>query len=67
MATKLTDAKLLGLKAPQTGQVEVSDSDVPGLRIRLGKSGAKTFILRKRAAGKVKNITLGRYGPRFGL
>lgn len=67
MATKLTDAKLLGLKAPAIGQVEVSDSDVPGLRIRIGKSGVKTFILRKRAAGKIKNITVGRYGPRFGL
>jgi len=67
MATKLTDAKLQGLKAPAAGQAEVSDSDVPGLRIRLGKSGAKTFILRKRAGGKIKNITLGRYSPRFGL
>lgn len=66
-ATKLTDAKLLGLKAPATGQIEYSDSDVPGLRVRIGKSGAKTFILRKRAAGKIKNITLGRYGPRFTL
>ena len=66
-ATKLTDAKLQGLKSPATGQMELSDSDVPGLRIRIGKSGAKTFILRKRSAGKIRNITVGRYGPRFGL
>lgn len=66
-ATRLTDAKLQGLKAPAAGQLEISDSDVPGLRVRVGKSGAKTFILRKRAAGKIKNITVGRYGPRFGL
>lgn len=67
MPGKLTDAKLLGLKGPEKGQVEHSDSDVPGLRVRIGVTGAKTFILRKRVAGKVRNITLGRYGPRFGL
>lgn len=67
VATKLTDAKLQGLKAPAKGQAEYSDSDVPGLRIRIGTSGVKTFILRKRAAGKISNITLGRYGPRFTL
>lgn len=67
MATRLTDAKLQGLKAPERGQVEHSDSDVPGLRVRIGVSGAKSFILRKRVAGKVRNISLGRYGPRFGI
>src|SRR5581483_973942 len=66
-ATKLTDAKLLGLKAPEKGQAEISDSDVPGLRIRIGTTGAKTFILRRRVAGRIKNITLGRYSQRFGL
>ena len=67
MPGKLTDAKLLGLKKPEKGQVEHSDSDVPGLRVRIGATGAKTFILRKRVADQVRNITLGRYGPRFGL
>ncbi|WP_164549701.1 tyrosine-type recombinase/integrase [Altericroceibacterium xinjiangense] len=64
---KLTDTKLKALKAPKIGQTEHSDSDVPGLRVRVGKTGAKTFILRKRVGGKIKNITLGRYGPRFGI
>ena len=67
MATRFTDAKLKGLKAPTQGQTEYSDSDVPGLRVRIGTSGAKTFILRKRVGGRIKNITVGRYGPRFGL
>jgi integrase len=67
MTGRLTDSKVLGIKAPARGQVEHSDSDVPGLRIRVGSSGAKTFILRKRAAGRLHNITLGRYGPRFGV
>ena len=63
----LTDAKIAGLKAPSTGQEEYPDKVVVGLRVRVGASGSKTFILRKRVAGKPKNITLGRYGPRFGL
>lgn len=68
MATKLTDAKIKGLKAPDSGQVEYPDSDVPGLRVRIGASGVKTFILRKRVGGKLRNITLGRYDDRrFGL
>jgi len=67
MATKLTDAKIRGMKAPEAGQIEFADSDVPGLRVRVGVSGAKTFILRRRVAGKVRNVTVGRYGPRFGL
>jgi hypothetical protein len=68
MAGKLTDTKIKGLRAPARGQVEHSDSDVPGLRIRVGTSGTKTFILRKRVAGRIRNITVGRYDERrFGL
>lgn len=55
------------LKALAKGQEEHSDSDVPGLRIRVGSSRSKTFILRKRVCESVRNITVGRYGSRFGL
>lgn len=67
MAGKLTDAKLKALKAPEKGQAEYSDPAVPGLRVRVGTTGTKTFILRKRVGGRIRNITVGRYGPRFGL
>ena len=63
----LTDAKLAAMKPPASGQIEISDSVVPGLRVRVGVSGGRTFIVRKRIGGKVKNITLGRYSTRFGL
>lgn len=63
----LTDAKIAGIKAPTSGQVEISDGKVPGLRVRIGASGTKSFIVRKRVGGKIKVITLGRYGPRMGL
>lgn len=66
-AVNLTDAKIAGLKAPASGQAEISDAKVPGLRVRIGASGAKSFVVRKRVGGKIKVITLGRYGPRFGL
>jgi hypothetical protein len=63
----LTDAKLKAMKPPASGQLEISDGAVPGLRIRIGSSGAQTFIVRKRIGGKPRNITVGRYSPRFGL
>ena len=63
----LTDAKIRGITPPPSGQAEWSDNLFPGLRIRIGKSGAKTFILRKRIGSEVRNITLGRYSVSFGL
>lgn len=57
----LTDAKIQGLKAPEAGRIEVADKVVSGLRIRVGTSGAKTFIVRKRIGGKVANVTVGRF------
>ena len=63
----LTDASILAIKAPSDGQIEISDKIVPGLRLRVGTSGAKTFILRKRVAGKLRNLTLGRHTRLFGL
>ena len=63
----ITDAKLKGMKPPATGRLELSDTVVPGLRVRMSASGVQSFIVRKRIAGKPSNITLGRYGPRFGL
>lgn len=63
----LTDAKLAAIKPPATGTAEISDSVVPGLRVRIGVSGGRTFIVRKRVGGRVKTITLGRYSARFSL
>ena len=69
MANKvgLTDARIAGLKAPATGQIELVDGIVNGLRLRIGASGIKTYILRKRVQGKWLNITIGRHGPSFTL
>lgn len=63
----LTDAKIAALKAPERGQIEIIDKTVPGLRVRIGASGVVSFIVRKRIGGKIKVVTLGRYGARFTL
>lgn len=63
----LTDAKIRDIRRPEKGQIEVRDKTVPGLRVRIGVSGTKTFVLRKSVAGRYRNITLGRYCDRFGL
>jgi integrase len=65
--TVLTDAKIRDLRRPKSGQIEVRDKSVPGLRVRVGMSGTKSFVLRKRVAGKYRNVTIGRFSERFGL
>ena len=49
------------------GQVEYVDAAVPGLRLCVGISGAKSFALRKRVAGKCRKLPLGRYSERLPL
>ena len=57
----LTDAKIKGLTPPEKGQAEYPDKVVAGLRVRIGTSGAKTFIVRKRIGGRIANVTVGRF------
>lgn len=64
---QLTDAKLKGLKPPASGQVEIADTNVQGLRAVIGGSGIITFVIRKRIGGKWRKVTVGRYGPRLTL
>lgn len=63
----LTDAKIRSLVAPDSGRKEWPDHIIPGLRIRVTPSGAKTFVLRKRVGGKWRNITIGPFKAYFGL
>jgi integrase len=65
--TNLTDAKIRALPRPACGQIEVRDKAVPGLRVRVGTTGTKSFVVRKRVVGRYRNIMLGRYSERFGL
>jgi integrase len=62
----LTDAKVAAIKRPAAGQEEHRDTKVTGLRLRVGTSGKKTWIVRARAGEKVINKKLGNY-PVMGL
>lgn len=62
----LTDAKVAAIKPPATGQDEHPDNKVTGLRLRVGSSGKKAWIVRRRVGAKVINRKIGNY-PGMGL
>src|SRR4051794_14556933 len=62
----LTDAKVAAVKPAAVGQEEHRDAKVTGLRLRVGTSGKKSWIVRARAGEKVINKKLGNY-PAMGL
>ncbi|EEF80043.1 tyrosine-type recombinase/integrase [Methylophaga thiooxydans] len=51
---------------PKPDQVSTQDfyrdTAIPGFALRVTSGGAKSFIVEKRVNGRVKRITLGRYG-----
>ncbi|MBO9519793.1 MAG: tyrosine-type recombinase/integrase [Porphyrobacter sp.] len=62
----LTDTKIAAIKPPASGQDEHPDHKVTGLRLRVGSSGKKAWIVRRRVGAKVVNKKLGNY-PSMGL
>ena len=56
----LTDTKVAALK-PCPTPIEYRDIVVTGLRVRVGSSGKKTWIMRVRAGNKILNRKLGIY------
>lgn len=61
MAKTLTDAALLRLKPDPDKRLELPDGLVSGLYFVIQPSGAKSWAVRYRAAGKPKKLTLGAY------
>ena len=62
MAKKhLTDAGVARYRAPRTGQTEIFDLGYPGLALRIGNGGAKSFVLFYRHDGGLVRRTLGRW------
>lgn len=59
----LTDAKVAAVKPPAAGRDEYPDAKVTGLRLRVGTSGRKTWIVRARAGERVINRKIGSYPP----
>ena len=63
----LTPAFLRSVRPPATGQIEHADGGCPGLRLRLSRGGAATWVLGCRdASGKPRRFVLGAF-PALGL
>ena len=60
MARKqLTKALIERTKPPASGRVEILDSVIPQLALRVSSTGAKSFVLRTRVDGKQFRYTIG--------
>ena len=67
MRLNLTDAALRALRPPSSGRMELWDTRVRGLHLRITARGKATWALRARTvAGKHSRIRLGTY-PALGL
>ncbi|EAA7254111.1 integrase [Salmonella enterica subsp. enterica serovar Newport] len=58
---RFTKAKIAELPVPESGQSEYGDTEVNGLRVRVGKSGVKSFCISRKRNGKFIRATLGRF------
>lgn len=61
MAVKLTATAVEKLLPPATNRVDVYDSDVPGLVLRVSSTGAKSWSFTYRIVGKPRRLSLGGY------
>lgn len=65
---RITKSQIDKIASPSPGpkgkgrQEFYRDDIIPGFGLRVTSGGAKSFIVEKRINGKVKRITLGRYG-----
>ena len=60
-STLLTDIAVRSLK-PITGrQVDVYDSKIKGLAVRVSPMGTKSFVVWYRIGSKARRLTLGRF------
>jgi integrase len=57
----LTDASIQRTKPPAKGSLEIFDLGYPGLALRIGHGGAKSFEIFYRVNGKLRRDTLGRW------
>ncbi|MBO6689394.1 MAG: site-specific integrase [Henriciella sp.] len=61
MKQKLTKRVIDSLKAKDK-DYRIFDTEIPGFHVRVKPSGAKSFALKYRSAGRQRNFTIGRYG-----
>lgn len=61
-SVKLTKTVVEKCPLPPTGQAFLRDAQLPGFALRLTAGGTRAFIVEKRIHGRVRRITLGRFG-----
>jgi integrase len=59
---KLTKKLIDATTPPPAGQLFLRDPELRGLAVRLTTTGTKTFVLETAIHGRVRRMTLGRYG-----
>ncbi len=60
MAVTLTAKTVASLRTDRV-QEEIYDALVPGLILRVGRGGTKTWVVRYRSGGRYRRLQLGRY------
>lgn len=56
--SRLTELSIEKLRPPNTGRLEVFDSIIPALAVRVTANGAKSFVIRTRIKGRPELIRL---------
>lgn len=59
---KLTKSRVEGLPIPAAGQSLHWDDELRGFGVRVTPSGARSYIVQGRVAGKTRRVTLGAHG-----
>lgn len=59
---RLTKSAVDKIESPTNGQAFYRDDQLKGFALRITASGIKSFVLEKLVNGKVRRMTLGRYG-----
>jgi len=59
---KLSKKMIDATTPPTTGQLFLRDPELRGLAVRFTRAGTKTFVLETAIHGRVRRMTLGRYG-----
>lgn len=62
MKRKLTTKFIEGQKPNPSTSLDFRDELMPGLVLRISTSGTKAFCLHKRINGKMRRLTIGRFG-----
>lgn len=62
----LTDLGIKQMNPPAKGQVDVYDPGFPGLALRFGSGGSKTWVHMRRVGGKLQRRRLGEF-PAMGV